>query len=204
MREIIRFIRDSQWLSMAGAVVAGTFLVVSIANATTTISTNISTDGTLAVTGASTLTGAVSAANGVYASTTLQGNGITDWGNTTLTGTLAVTGASTFTGVASTTTFKAGNDQVSTISGLIFGTCTASLTVTASTSAYANCTGATGVTSSYKVFVQATSSIPVRLTIVAASSTATSGTIQLLVFNTGIGGGDVSSSVNTLNFWAIR
>src|SRR3989344_2043303 len=47
------------------------------------------------------------------------------------------------------------------------------------TTTYALCTGATGVISGDKVFVQATSSLPVSTIITAASSTATAGTINL-------------------------
>src|SRR3989338_6630537 len=130
-------------------------------------------------------------------------------GNVSVAGTLAVTGASTlagatFSGLASSTTLKVGNDSVSTVSGLIFGFCTASITATASTSAYADCSGATGVTSSYKVFLQATSSLPSQIVLQAASSTVTTGTINIQVLNTGITGGNVSASVNSFNFWAVR
>lgn len=209
---------------MTIAVVAGVLFVVGTATAATTISTNISTGGTLAVTGASTLTGLTSmiqasstrfsvhdtAYFGGTATSTFTSAGVLSLQNgetisNATDNTIAITSTNvTFSGLASSTTMKVGNDNVSTVSGIIFGTCTASLTVTASSSAYADCTGATGVTSSYKVFVEATSSLPTRLNIVAASSTATAGTINLLVENTGITGGNVTASVNTLNFWAVR
>lgn len=224
MKSTFSFIKDSALLRMTIAVVAGVLLVVGTAGAATTISTNISTGGTLAVTGASTLTGLTSmiqasstrfsvhdtAYFGGTATSTFTSAGVLSLQNgetisNATNGTIAITATNvTFSGLASSTTFMVGDDQPSTISGLIFGTCTASLTVTASSSAYANCTGATGVTSNYKVFVQATSSMPTRLHIVAASSTATTGTINLLVENTGITGGNVTASVNTLNFWAVR
>ena len=108
---------------------------------------------------------------------------------------------------ASTTALRVGSDQISTINGLIFGFCNIPNTeVTATSSSYADCTGATGVTSSYRVFVQATSSLPTGLIVEAASSTATTGTINVRIFN------DFASStpsiLNTgavsLNFWAVR
>lgn len=235
MKSTFSFIKDNALLRMTIAVVAGVLLVVGTAGASTTISTNILTGGTLGALGVSTF--------GATASTTISAAGLLVTPGATVNGTLGVIGVAsfgatatstftaagvltlqngetisnatdntiaitstnvTFSGLASSTTFKVGDDNVSTVSGMIFGTCTASLTVTASSSAYANCTGATGVTSSYKVFVEATSSLPTRLNIVAASSTATSGTINLLVSNSGIDGGNVTASVNTLNFWAVR
>ena len=57
MKGSFAFIRDSSLLKMIIAVVAGVLFVVGFAGAATTISTNISTGGTLSVTGASTLTG---------------------------------------------------------------------------------------------------------------------------------------------------
>lgn len=224
MKSSFSFIKDSALLKMTIAVVAGVLFVVGTATAATTISTNISTGGTLAVTGASTLTGLTSmiqasstrfsvhdtAYFGGTATSTFTSAGVLSLQNgetisNATDNTIAITSTNvTFSGLASSTTMKVGNDNVSTVSGIIFGTCTASLTVTASSSAYADCTGATGVTSSYKVFVEATSSLPTRLNIVAASSTATAGTINLLVENTGITGGNVTASVNTLNFWAVR
>src|SRR3989338_10664440 len=122
-------------------------------------------------------------------------------GNAEIDGTLSIGTA------ASTTALRVGNDQVSTISGLIFGFCNIPNTaITSTSSSYADCSGATGVTSSYRVFVQATSSLPVGLHIEAASSTATTGTINVRIFN------DFASStpsiLNTgavsLNFWAVR
>ncbi|PIR45126.1 MAG: hypothetical protein COV10_01210 [Candidatus Vogelbacteria bacterium CG10_big_fil_rev_8_21_14_0_10_51_16] len=78
------------------------FAVLSLfgygALAATTISTNISTDGTLSVTGASTLTGNVTAAGtlAVTGASTLTGN-------VTAEGTLTVDGASTLTGAVTAT-----------------------------------------------------------------------------------------------------
>ena len=224
MKSAFSFIKDTRFPMMIASVLAGVLFVTMAANASTTISTNISTDGTLSVTGASTLTGLTSmiqasstrfsvhdtAYFGGTATSSFTSAGVLTLQNgetisNATDNTIAITATNvTFSGLASSTTLKVGNDSVSTVSGMIFGTCTASITVTASSSAYANCTGATGVTSSYKVFVEATSSLPARLNIVAASSTATAGTINLLVSNSGIDGGNVAASINTLNFWAVR
>ena len=57
MEKTLSFIRNNNWIAMTIAVVAGVLLVVGGVQAATTISTNVSTDGTLSVTGASTLTG---------------------------------------------------------------------------------------------------------------------------------------------------
>lgn len=189
---------------MTASVIVGTLFVVAFVEASTTISTNISTEGTLGVTGLSTLTaGFVSQASStvVGAFTT---TGAAAFGTTlSVTGASTLTGTATFGGLASSTTLKVGSDNVSTVSGIVFGFCSADITATASTTAYTDCTGATGVTSSYKVFIQATSSMPAQVVVQAASSTATTGTIQLRILNTGITGGDTSGSVS-VNFWAVR
>lgn len=153
----------------------GNFMVNGFAT-TTASNGNIATAGTLSVTGASTLTGAVTTSGSLTVGTT-----------------------------ASSTSLIVGSDQVSTINGLIFGYCTIpATTVAASSTAYANCTGATGVTSSYRVFVQATSSLPDNMLLVAASSTGTTGTINVKLFNLGIPTGGTASGVNSFNFWAAR
>ncbi len=189
------------------SVVGGVTLGAALVTAATTISTNISTGGTLEVTGVTTLTGAATL------SSTLEVNGdITLQNDETISnstnGTITL-GATTMklVGTASTSAIKVGDEaDASTINGLIFGYCTADITVTASSTAYVDCTAtpASAVQSGDRVFVQATSSMPTQLVVIAASSTASAGTIQLRVLNTGITAGDVSSSVNSLNFWAVR
>lgn len=168
-------------LSVLGGVTLGATLV----GAVTTISTAIVTAGDI-----TTTAGALSV------------NGIS-----TLTG-LVTTGAGiTVTTVASTTQLKVGSDQISTISGMIFGYCTIPDTaLTASTTTYADCTGATGVNSNYRVFVQATSSMAAPVIIQAASSSViTAGTITVRLLNTGLGtttAGGISPT--SINFWAVR
>src|SRR3989344_4069340 len=84
-------------------------------------------------------------------------------------------------GTASTSAIRVGDESdAPVLDGLVDGYCTiAAIDVTAATTTYALCTGATGVISGDKVFVQATSSLPVSTIITAASSTATAGTINL-------------------------
>src|SRR3989344_1771430 len=156
-------------------------------------------------------------------STALFGGAVTTYGNATLGDAVgdSVTANAYFTQLrigtgttfdqigtaASTTALRVGSDQISTINGLIFGFCNIPNTeVTATSSSYADCTGATGVTSSYRVFVQATSSLPTGLIVEAASSTATTGTINVRIFNAFAS--STPSILNTgavsLNFWAVR
>ncbi|QQG38320.1 MAG: hypothetical protein HYS26_02095 [Candidatus Kaiserbacteria bacterium] len=197
-----KIFRKDSVISVTAAVVVAVFLVVATVQAATTISTSISTDGNLTVSGTASTTLFSSngtAYFGATATTTISSAGVI-----AAVGDVTVGDDLTVTGTASSTDLIVGNDQVSTISGMIFGACNiASVAVTASSTAYVNCTGATGVTSSYKVFVQATSSFPTQLTIRAASSTATTGTINLLLVNDGITGGN-SSGAASINFWAVR
>src|SRR3989338_2004052 len=234
MKSSFSFIKDSVLLRMTIPVVAGVFLVVGTAGASTTISTNILTGGTLGALGVSTF--------GATASTTISAAGLLVTPGATVNGTLGVVGIATFgatasttistagllttpaasttmlsclnnctfgssatssftaagvltlqngetisnatnntiaitatnvtfSGLASSTTLKVGDDAVSTISGLVFGYCTApSLNVAATSSATLICASATGVTTSYRVFVQATSSLPANFVVQAASS----------------------------------
>ena len=120
-------------------------------------------------------------------------------------GTIAITATNvTFNGTASTTNLRVGNDIVPSIAGMIFGYCNlTSVTVNATSTAYANCAGATGVTSSYSVFVQATSSLPAGLVVTAASSTATTGTINVLIMNSTAGANTATGAIS-LNYWAVR
>ena len=110
-------------------------------------------------------------------------------------------------GTASTSALIVGDEaNVSTINGLIFGYCTAaSVSVTASSSSMLSCTGATGVVSTDRVFVQATSSLPLNFAVTAASSSA-AGTIQIRVFNipTSTPAAEMATGINSFNFWAVR
>ncbi len=132
-------------------------------------------------------------------------------------GPLYVGGTATTTFLAngqasSTALFKLDSLQInggspgSTIAGIVFGTCdmSAAQTVTATTSISFTCTqtGATTVTTSHKIFLMATSSIPVNFAILSASSTG-AGTIGVTVANTGIIAG-TSFGPFSFNFMGIR
>lgn len=89
--------KNRRSISIILSVVISVVSIFAIAQAATTISSNISTGGTLAVTGASTLTGAVSA------SSTMQ-----------ITGALTTYGASTFGDASSDVNLFTGTLQAST------------------------------------------------------------------------------------------
>ena len=93
-----KLIKSKSFLPVMLSVILTFVFAVVVVNAATTISTNISTAGTLTVTGASTLTGAVAA------SSTLQVTGAT-----TLYSTLNVSGLTTL-GNATTTLFTVLNN----------------------------------------------------------------------------------------------
>lgn len=104
--------RMTKIISVILSVIFGVLVITIAANAVSTISTNISTDGTLSVTGLTTLTNASSTitsqtgnfmVNG-YATTTASN------GNIATAGTLTVTGASTLTGDV---TMSGGNGALS-------------------------------------------------------------------------------------------
>ena len=220
MKSIFTFIRSNNWLAMTIAVVAGVLFVVGGVQAATTISTNISTGGTLDVTGLTTMIQASSTRFSVHDTAYFGGTATSSFtaaGVLTLqngetisnatNNTIAITATNvTFSGLASSTTLKVGDDAVSTISGLVFGYCTApSLNVAATSSATLICASATGVTTSYRVFVQATSSLPANFVVQAASSSAAD-TIQIRVFNmaTSTPSYAADTGINSFNFWAVR
>ena len=85
-----------------------------------------------------------------------------------------------------------------------FGTCNmASVTITASTTAYANCTGATGVVAGDNVFVTATSGFPTQL-IVQAASSSVADIISLRVYHLGFGDASLESGTKTLFWQSVR
>lgn len=110
-------------------------------------------------------------------------------------------------GTASTSAIRVGDEPAApVINGLVFGYCSFGDTaITASTTAYVDCTSSvTGaLTTSDRVFVMATSSLDNAFIIQAASSTGVS-TINLKVFNTGIGTADGTLGGTSVNFWAVR
>ena len=186
-------------VTLALAVIVSVFFVTGLVSAATTISTSIQTDGTLSVTGLSTLLGgatttSVTLLNGETISNDTDGTITFGASNTVLAGT------------ASSSAIRVGTFSDSTVSGIIFGTCNlTTITVVASTTNYTTCNSAVGVTSAYKVFVQATSSLPAGLLIDSASSSAASvNTISLRLVNIGWNGASIASGAISINFWAIR
>ena len=183
-------------LSILGGITLGATLV----GAVTTISTNVVTEGTLSVTGLSTLTaGYVS-----QASSTVVG-AFTATGAASLGSTLDVTGATTLASTTATS-FKAGQTGTRH-TGLVSGYCTiANVSVTASSTGMVSCSSATGVISGDRVFVQATSSLPDNFILQAASTTADA-VIQVDILNiptTTADGGADDTGVHSFNFWAVR
>lgn len=106
-------------------------------------------------------------------------------------------------GTASTSALEVGDEAVSTINGIVFGYCTlGAVALTSATTTMGSCTGATGVASEDRIFVQATSSLPVATFITAASSTAAN-VIQVR-FHATNGATDIDAATVSLNFWAVR
>ena len=131
---------------VAISAVLALLLLAGIAQATSTISTNISTGGTLTVDGASTLTGAVTTAGAVtlgdavadaitangYFTQMRIGTGSTfDIIGTVgadelgVEGDMEVDGTASFSGLASTSSLKVGDEPAPTVlNGIVAGTCT--------------------------------------------------------------------------------
>ena len=205
------------------------FVSAGIAQAATTISTNVSTDGTLAVTGLSSLSSASStqlSANTAYfgqtaTSTFGSAGALTLKGALTLQNDEVITNstngvvsiASTgdvvkILGTASTSALIVGDEPAApTINGMVFGYCSfGNVTLAASsTTGFADCTTvpAGALVVGDRVFVQATSSFDAPFIITAASTTGVS-TIQLRILNTGLGAADGTLGGTSINFWALR
>jgi len=189
---------------MIVSVLAGVLFVTMAVNASTTISTNIQTDGTLGVTGLTTLTGA--STTRISLTNNLMVNGMAT--TTGSSGDIATQGSVTILGTASTSALKVGDEPAApTINGMVVGYCSFDdVTLAASTTAgFANCTSSvTGaLVVGDRVFVQATSSFESQYVITAASTTGIS-TIQLRILNTGLGLADGTLSGTSVNFWAVR
>jgi len=156
------------------SVLGGITLGATLVGAVTTISANITTAGTFNADDAATF-----------------GSTVTVTGATTLASTTA-------------TGFKVGQTGTRH-TGIRSGYCTIAASVhTASTTKQFTCASATGVTTSDRVFVQATSSMPVMFIVQAATSSTDA--IEVAILNTGLGtttdGG--LSGPTSLNFWAVR
>ncbi len=171
-------------LSVLGGVTLGAGLVA----AATTISSNIVTAGTLAVTGLSTLTA-----------------GYVSQASSTVVGAFTATGDANLASTTATA-FKVGL-LGTRHTGLVSGYCTiVDVSITASSTGMVSCSGATGVVSGDRVFVQATSSIPDNFVIQAASTTADT-VIQVDILNvptTTADSGADNTGVRSFNFWAVR
>jgi len=163
----------------AGVLTAMALLVGQIAGASSTISTNISTGGTLSVTGAATFSSTV---------------GI---GSTTPGTTLGITGTTTTGGLVVGLT---GNP----VNTILMGTCTypGATAIVGTTTLSQNCTGATGVRSGDRVFVTPRG-LERNLIFTSASSTATNDVVQVSVYNTGAAG-SITPSEATWSYMAIR
>ena len=185
--------KKQNFLSISLSVLFSFLGVFVIAYGATVISSNIQTDGTLSVTGLSTLVNATTTRVSISDALWVNGNATTtSAGNFSTEGTLGVAGLS------SLTTLKVGASG-STLSSAHFGYCMISDTaVTASSTAYVDCTGATSVPAGASVVVSATSSLPSIFIIQAASSTV-AGTINLRIYNTGETG-ETATGVRAINY----
>ena len=183
--------RMTKVISVVLAVMFGVLFVTLVANAVTTISTAVTTAGDI-----TTSAGNIEATAGT----------LTVGGVSTLSGNTILSTASS-TGLVKVKSLKVEGTNGSTVSSIIFGYCTlAAIDVSAATTTYALCTGAgdvANVTSSDKVFVQATSSLPVATVVTAASSTATTGTINVR-FHATAGATAISAATVSLQVWAVR
>src|SRR3989344_1552008 len=198
------------------ATVLSLFLVALITYGATTISTNISTGGTLTVTDAATLsstlavTGAVTA-NGAITLGDAAADVITITGNASPSNSLTVGNDLFVTGTASTSDARIGGYDGANglIAGVLAGTCNlTAATLAASTTTNFPCTSATGVRSGDKVFVMATSSLAVgnpyaNDIIIRAASSSVSGQINVDIVNTD-DNSNTETVAGTLNFWAVR
>src|ERR1043166_5035333 len=132
--------RRGPWAMLAGVVV-GTFCVVALAQAATTISTSISTDGALSVGTLSTLTGGfVSQASSSVSSTLDVSGAVTLRSGLTVTGSQTISSNLTTSGTASSTNLVVGSGPANSIAGLAFGYCTvtAAINVAATSTNYAD------------------------------------------------------------------
>ena len=202
MSKTIKFLKNPGPVSVILSVVLSVLFVVTVVQAATTIGTNISTDGTISVTGLTTLGQASTTRISVFDTAYFGGTATSTFssaGVLTLAGNLVLTTASS-TGLATLDSVKVSSTG-DTVADIQHGTCTVTIgSITASTTAMATCT-ATGVTTSYKVFV--TPYITNNgIFMVSASSTADD-TIQIAIHNVGYTGA-VNPADNIWSWMAIR
>ena len=203
------------------------FASAGIAQAATTIGTDITTGGALSVTGLSsvgqastTMLSAGTAYFGTSATSTFSSNGSLALSSV---GTFSVTGASVLgvttlgvTTAASTTAVSFQVGQLGThMSQIVAGYCVTDTTSVAVASTYGNftasstptyrvCTPVPAVTLSAgsRVFVQATSSLPFNIFIQSASTTPATGAISVELVNTSTT--TASTAPYAFNFWAFQ
>src|SRR3989338_10587266 len=118
MKSSFSSIKDARFPMMIVSVLAGVLFVTMAVNASTTISTNIQTDGTLGVTGLTTLTGA--STTRISLTNNLMVNGMAT--TTGSSGDIATEGDLTVLGTASTTALKVGA-TANTITDASVGIC---------------------------------------------------------------------------------
>lgn len=217
MKSSFSFIKDFRFPMMIASVLAGVLFVTMAVNASTTISTNIQTDGNLNVSGTASTTlfsaTGVSYFGGTATSSFTTAGVLTLQNNETISnatnGTITLGADNTvLVGTASSSAIQVGDEpSAPTINGLVFGYCTfGNVTLAASTTeGFANCTSSltNALVVGDRVFVQATSSFESQYVITAASTTGVN-TIQLRILNTGLGVADGTLSGTSVNFWAVR
>src|SRR3989344_5048548 len=202
---------------VALSAVLALLLLAGIAQAATTITTNINTGGDLTVSGSSTIGDAVTdavTANAYFTQMRIGTGSTFDIIGTVgadelgVEGAMEVDGTATFSGLASTSSIKVGDEPAPTvINGIVAGTCTfQSVAVVASSSAFAICAPTTSgsLQSGDYVMVMATSSLALRFQIHSASSTADAMiSVQVTNSNWPVGQ-STATGVNTVQFWAWR
>lgn len=213
MSKINSFYKNTRFISVL-SVIFSVLFVVTVVQAATTIGSNISTDGTVSVTGLTSLGQASSTRLSVFDTAYFGGSATSTFSSTgalSLISTLNVTGVTTLTGnLILTTASSTGATALHTVkvssvgdvlSDVQHGTCTVTIgSITASSTVMATCT-ATGVTTSHRVFV--TPYITNNgIFMVSASSTAND-TIQIAVHNVGYTGA-VDPADNIWSWMALR
>jgi hypothetical protein len=119
--------------------------------------------------------------------------------------TTTVRGLLSSTGNASTTLLSIGGSTGTTLATVQVGTCTVVTgSVAATSTAYTTCTGAGTVDNTYKVVLEPNASgLGAGLSVDAASTTATAGTISVRVVNINAGA-SATIGTPTFTYWAFK
>jgi len=206
----------------------GILMSAMAASASSTISTNISTDGTLTVTGASALTGAVNASSTLATSGNMTvvagygldtaGGGVLNLGTTTATSVIigsssakvgiASTSPYVALGVTGTTTASLGmviGGNGSGVSQLLFGTCTPTIgALTGSSTVSVICTGSEAVNGTgWRVFVtpKINGAADEDKDIIFVSASSTTLGIQVSVLNVNLSGLGTRNPTDNAWYW---